>query len=148
PTRPEHPRRMGGRVIAGRLALVAACVLATGAALRVAAASDLAPSARLDRLPLVIDGWRGADDAPLDADAAREVNSDAYVLRDYARGAEQLGLYVAYYATQRSGRTIHSPLNCLPGTGWEWLERGQRTVAVPGGATIAVNRALAQRDAD
>ncbi len=33
-----------------------------------------------------------------------------------------VGLYIAYYATQRPGVSIHSPLHCLPGTGWEALE--------------------------
>jgi len=135
-------------VIARRLILVACLVMSTGAVLRLSAAADSAPAASLHGVPLAIDAWRGRDDAPLDADTLRVLQADDYLLRTYARDSRPLGLYIAYYATQRSGHTVHSPLNCLPGTGWEWLERGRVPIAVADGSPIVVNRAVAQRDAD
>ena len=134
-------------MIALRLLLVALCVAATGGALKLAAASDNAPAARLESLPFSIDTWRGHDDGRLDAETEQSVQADAYTLRTYTRKATAAGLYVAYYATQRSGHTIHSPLNCLPGTGWTWLERGTQRLNA-GGTPIEVNRALAQKDSD
>lgn len=134
-------------MIAPRLLLVALCVAATGGALRLAAASDTAPAARLASLPFSIDAWHGRDDGRLDAETERAVQADSYTLRTYTRKATAAGLYVAYYATQRSGHTIHSPLNCLPGTGWTWLERGTERLDA-GGTPIEINRALAQKDSD
>ena len=29
-----------------------------------------------------------------------------------------IGLFIGYFPTQRTGVTIHSPKNCLPGAGW------------------------------
>jgi EpsI family protein len=29
-----------------------------------------------------------------------------------------VGLFIGYFATQRTGQTIHSPKHCLPGAGW------------------------------
>lgn len=87
---------------------------------------------------------------------------DQYLLRAYAppgvaagvtprvaRDAEAaavppFSLYVGYYRSQAQGRTIHSPKNCLPGSGWEALHAREATVAA-GGREVPVNRYLLQR---
>lgn len=69
----------------------------------------------------------------------------ADTMKDDSRGAVPVTLFVAYYASQRSGHTIHSPLNCLPGTGWEWVERKQRRIDVAPGQTIELNGNVARR---
>lgn len=132
---------------ASRLTVIAICIAATAGALRLSAATDLAPAARLSTLPWTIGAWRGRDDGRLDADTERTLKADAYTLRTYTAGANQVGLYIAYYATQRSGHTIHSPLNCLPGNGWSWLDRARTNVATASGP-IEINRAIVQKDAD
>lgn len=53
-------------------------------------------------------------------------------------------LYVGYYDRQTSGRTIHSPKNCLPGAGWEPLTSTVEVVETPAGP-ITVNRYLIQK---
>ena len=32
--------------------------------------------------------------------------------------SQPIGLFIGYFPTQRTGVTIHSPKNCLPGAGW------------------------------
>ena len=64
-----------------------------------------------------LSGWRALDDSRLDRQTEQVLRADSYLLRTYTRGSAPVTLFVAYYATQRSGHTIHSPLNCLPGTG-------------------------------
>jgi EpsI family protein len=135
---------MGERVL-----VIALCVMTTHAALRLTAAADIAPAAHLATLPFAIDGWRSRDEGRLDRETEQTLQTDAYLLRTYVRGAVALGVYVAYYATQRSGHTIHSPLNCLPGTGWSWLDRGRERLPIGGEARpIEINRAIAQKDND
>jgi EpsI family protein len=34
------------------------------------------------------------------------------------RQAPPIGLFIGYFPSQRTGSTIHSPRNCLPGAGW------------------------------
>ena len=52
---------------------------------------------------------------------------DDYLSRAYYRAdGAVVGLYMGYYGSQRQGDTIHSPLNCLPGAGWEPVSRGPR----------------------
>ena len=52
-------------------------------------------------------------------------------------------LYVGYYNRQTSGKTIHSPRNCLPGSGWEPLTNSVSTIATAAGP-VQVNRYLIQ----
>lgn len=54
-------------------------------------------------------------------------------------------VYVGYYDSQTQGRTIHSPKNCLPGSGWEALASREITLETDGGP-IPANRYLLQRD--
>lgn len=65
-------------------------------------------------------GWRqlGRDDR-FDVQTESILRADDYILRNYQSPDGRIAsLYVGYYATQRNGATYHSPLNCLPGSGW------------------------------
>jgi EpsI family protein len=74
-----------------------------------------------------------------------------YLLREYVQpgepGADErwFSVYVGYYDTQTRGRTIHSPKNCLPGSGWEALNATRVMIPTPQGE-IEVNRYLLQRE--
>ncbi len=58
-----------------------------------------------------------------------------------------LGLYIAYYREQRPGVSVHSPLHCLPGTGWE--PEDARTVDIAGGAMSArMKRLIVRKNLD
>jgi EpsI family protein len=57
-------------------------------------------------------------------------------------------LYLAYFPTQRTGDTIHSPRNCLPGGGWVPIESGQIRIALPSQSSISVNRYIITKAAD
>jgi EpsI family protein len=64
-----------------------------------------------------------------------------------------VGVYIGYYQSQRQGDTMHSPLSCLPGAGWEPLSKSALRVTVdssPGGAPreIEINRYLIQKGLD
>jgi EpsI family protein len=130
-----------------RFLIVACLMIATGGVLRAVAARDLAPEATaLNALPLQIGDWRGQDAGRLDRDTEAVLQADSYLMRTYARGQLPVDLFVAYYATQRSGHTIHSPLNCLPGTGWEWVTRRRAHVALRSGQAIEINANVARKN--
>ena len=70
------------------------------------------------------------------------------------RRGRALGLYIGYYKSQREGESIHSPLNCLPGSGWLPMSSGRMAIPVQAAAdsqstgpssTIEVNRYLVQK---
>ena len=84
----------------------------------------------LKEFPGELGAWRrlGAD-ARFDAATEAVLRADDYVSRDYTTGAGRAAsLYVGYYGTQRIGATYHSPLNCLPGTGWELTDPARVTI--------------------
>ena len=85
-----------------------------------AAGEARAPRKALAEFPVEFGGWRQSGrDVRFDAATEAVLRADDYVSRDYARGdGRTASLYVGYYLTQRTGATYHSPLNCLPGSGW------------------------------
>jgi EpsI family protein len=100
---------------------MAALLILGGAVVNFWAAAGEARVARraLSEFPAEVGGWRQAGrDVRFDAATEAVLRADDYVSRDYAAGGRTASLYVGYYATQRTGATYHSPLNCLPGSGW------------------------------
>ena len=95
----------------------------------------------LAQLPYTIDGWRAFDMEPLSDDVLAQVGVDDYASRQYLRadGAAAVNVYVGYYASQRQGDTIHSPMNCLPGAGWQPIETSRQTITA-GDTRVDVNR--------
>ena len=83
----------------------------------------------------------GSEDRALDAAELEANGASNYLLRFFTDSVTGKGfsVYVGYYAHQRDGKTIHSPKNCLPGSGWEPLSADIRQVEVPGGP-VAINR--------
>jgi EpsI family protein len=85
------------------------------------------PTPPLTQLPGAIDGWT-AQDFPLDAETLGVLGDGRFLNRVYTklgpggRPAEvPVSLFIGYFPTQRSGQSIHSPQNCLPGAGWAFL---------------------------
>ncbi|MGC2333752.1 MAG: exosortase C-terminal domain/associated protein EpsI [Candidatus Acidiferrales bacterium] len=102
----------------------------------------------LHDLPYTLGAWSG-EEQPLEEEAVQAVGVSDYTNRVYARLAgTPVQLYVGYYASQRSGDTIHSPKNCLPGAGWDPIRSGYATILVPGGRKIVVNEYVIQQDQD
>lgn len=74
---------------------------------------------RLDHFPLSVGGWTGRELPSLSEGERRVLRADDYLFRIYERDGMRVGLFVAYYQSQKSGDALHSPKNCLPGSGWE-----------------------------
>ena len=101
--------------------------------------------------PMQIGGWRAVVDPPIEEDILKVLGVDDYLSRAYYRAnGGAVGLYMGFYASQRQGDTIHSPMNCLPGAGWEPISEGQLQIANVDGAgrTITVNRYVIQKGLD
>jgi len=86
--------------------------------------------APLSQLPMTLGSWRGVREPPFANRVLEVLGVDDYITRGYFRSAQSaVGLYIGYYRSQRQGETIHSPLNCLPGSGWEPVSR--TTIRIP-----------------
>ena len=57
-----------------------------------------------------------------------------------------INFYIAWYDTQRAGRSAHSPRSCLPGGGWQIKSLTQRSLPGirAGRDALRVNRVLIQ----
>jgi exosortase D (VPLPA-CTERM-specific) len=63
-----------------------------------------------------------------------------YVMREYIKDGRIGNIYVGYYSSQKSGATYHSPLNCLPGAGWEMQNPELVEIKTTDGKTFQANR--------
>jgi len=111
-----------------RLWLIVLLMSFTALVLHVRGDVDRVPYSRpLDELSTVI-GTRTAIDVPLDDETLAILGKGSFLNRLYlpdqnapaanSSDRAEIGLYIAYFPTQRTGQSIHSPQNCLPGAGW------------------------------
>jgi len=97
---------------------------------------------RFVSFPATIGEWHGHA-ALLEPQVVNSLALEDYVLSDYSKSdGKAVNLYVAYYASQRTGESPHSPLVCIPGEGWS-ITKFQRTSY---GAEHPLNRAIIERN--
>ncbi|MGA9883710.1 MAG: exosortase C-terminal domain/associated protein EpsI [Candidatus Acidiferrales bacterium] len=97
-------------------------------------------------VPYIVGRWNGQDQ-PLEPQVVQAVGVTDYVNRFYFRSSsDPVQLYVGYYRSQRTGDTIHSPKNCLPGAGWDPIRSAYTTIQLSSGRNIIVNEYVIQRD--
>jgi EpsI family protein len=100
----------------------------------------------LREFPRQVGAWeQSGGDEKLDRETLDVLRASDYLLRNY-RGADgrMMNFYVGYYQSQREGATYHSPLNCLPGSGWVMSEPGEITITPQGRPAFVANRYLIQ----
>lgn len=136
----------------GRAIALCLCLALTAVFMASARHSE-APIARIpfERFPMTLESWRAVQNPPMDEDVLRVLGVDDYLSRAYYRADDAgVGLYIGFYGSQRQGDTIHSPLNCLPGAGWQPLSQGRLRIADAGGPghDIEVNRYVVQKGLD
>ncbi len=108
---------------------------------------SLPPRQPLAQLSSTVGRWQSAGDVAIDDDSLKVLNADDYVSRAYINGRRDVDLFIAYYSSQRQGGTMHSPLNCLPATGWQPMTAGMVVIdAHP--APITASRVVIQKGLD
>jgi len=96
----------------------------------------------LKNFPIQVGDWKQVGvDGRFDAQTMSVLRASDYILRNYGSGQGQTAnLYVGYYATQRDGASYHSPLNCLPGAGWNMVDPALITISLPNGQSFLANK--------
>ena len=73
----------------------------------------------LKEFPKVIGDWKAVNEQIIDQRSMAVLLVDDYIMRTYVNSkGEAVGLYVGYFKTQKEGKQVHSPRQCLPGAGW------------------------------
>jgi EpsI family protein len=94
-----------------------------------------------------IAGFSGADNRALDEPTMHALNPTSYLSRTYSNGSLNAELFIAFYAQQRAGESMHSPKHCLPGAGWEiWNYDTMRIPAA--GQVYTVNKYSISRESE
>ena len=100
----------------------------------------------LNGFPKQIESWEQVGgDEKFDDKTMAVLRASDYLLRNYgASDGRVLNFYVGYYASQREGATYHSPLNCLPGSGWVMSEPDRVTISPQGRPAFVANKYIIQ----
>lgn len=61
-----------------------------------------------------------ASDLQIDQETLAVLGAGDFLSRVYTNDGQvpPIGLFIGYFPSQRTGATMHSPRNCLPGSGW------------------------------
>jgi exosortase D (VPLPA-CTERM-specific) len=97
---------------------------------------------RFVTFPATIGEWRGHPSL-LEPQVEHGLALEDYILSDYSKpDGKIVNLYVAYYASQRTGESPHSPLVCIPGDGWTITKLERTSYRADG----PLNRAIIERN--
>lgn len=105
----------------------------------------------LKEFPSQLGSWRqSGSDTRFDAETEKVLRADDYLSRNYqSPDGRVASFYTGYYASQRTGATYHSPLNCLPGSGWVMSDEARITITPAGGRpSFQANRYVIQNGDD
>lgn len=131
------------RLLHNRYAQILTLVLIVQAALFYTAAhGERIPLAQpLADFPSQVGSWTLRQTGVVEPETLAILKADDILTRWYTGPQGGANLFVAYFKTQRTGQSPHSPKNCLPGAGWSPSETGYLDVPIPGrNETIHINR--------
>lgn len=102
----------------------------------------------LATFPNDIEDWRG-ETKSMELQYINALKFEDYLLSNFSNNKKGLELYIAYYDSQRKGESAHSPKSCLPGAGWQIVDRGEERIHYTNKQSsqnaISVNRMLVKR---
>lgn len=98
----------------------------------------------LSTLPATFGDWRLLQEGVVEEDTREVLKADDLLTRWYVGPEGGANLFMAYFKTQRTGQSPHSPKNCLPGSGFQPSESGRIDVKV-GDRTININKYIVSK---
>lgn len=138
---------MFSRIQTTRLTITAALLVGTIILMHnISHGEVIVPRHPLSNIPYKVGEWSGRE-APLSDSIVQAVGVSDYTNRWYSNDtAGPVQFYVGYYGSQKTGDTMHSPKNCIPGSGWEPIQAELATIPVANGRQIVVNEYVIERD--
>jgi EpsI family protein len=139
--------------VASNIRFTVAAILLVGAAifLRGWQRGEVIPVHRqFSSFPSRVGEWAGRDES-ISPDILETLGPGDFLARTYQLDSTILpsvSLFVAYFPSQRFGSTLHSPKNCLPGSGWSALESSKIEISLPGRRPFIANRYLIAKGAE
>lgn len=109
------------------------------------------PRKSLAEFPKTLGDWTAVSEQKIDDRSMEILQVDDYFIRNYRNSnGEIIMLYIGYFESQREGKGIHSPRQCLPGAGWLPVDTSVYQMEVPGHnpETIPVNKFIMGKGLD
>jgi EpsI family protein len=110
------------------------------------------PTAKpLSQFPVRVAGYTKIIDWPLDKETLDVLKVTDYIDRGYwqpGMDRDLMTLYIAYFSSQRTGATIHSPKNCLPGAGWNPVQSSTYQMQLDDGRKVPINLYVLRKGLD
>jgi EpsI family protein len=109
-------------------------------------AEVLPPRDELGSFPVRVAAWTGRD-IVISEETRRILGDGEFLHRVYRSSQDEAAVefFLAFFPSQRTGSSIHSPKNCLPGAGWVPVESSHVALERPGGKRAYVNRFIIQK---
>jgi EpsI family protein len=106
-------------------------------------------AAPLSTFPLTFGNWSLLREGVVEKDELEVLRADDVLTRVYKNESSRAAasLFIAYFKSQRTGQSPHSPKNCLPGSGWQPEQSGRIDIPV-GSRSIHVNRYVVSNGSD
>jgi EpsI family protein len=136
-----------------RIRFIVALVLLVGTALFLEARNRgevFPPRMPLSSFPHQLGNWNGTD-VEIGKEILDVLGPGDFLLRVYRDDENRqpsTDLFIAYFPSQRTGDTIHSPKNCLPGAGWTPIDSARIALNVNGHPPFPVNRYVIAKGPD
>lgn len=134
-----------------RFAVAACLLIVTALLLQARGKSEVFPSReKLSQLPHHLGDWTGIDVA-IPEDQLEILGAGDFLLRVYRTpdlAQPYVDLFIAYFPSQRSGESIHSPKNCLPGAGWSPVGAKRLQLSLPGHTPFEANQYVIAKGED
>lgn len=108
--------------------------------------AEAVPSATpLSTFPTQIGEWKGNTDR-FDQRIYDVLGvDDSFLANYYGPDNRLVQLYIGFYESQREGDIIHSPRNCMPGSGWNITRNVYRFLSLADGKKVKVRQLLLEK---
>lgn len=134
-----------------RFSVPALLLLTTGLFLHARSEREYRPHAEpLAAFPVAMGSWQGHD-IEIRRDVLDILGPGEYLSRFYVNTSLPIGyvdFFIGYFPSQKAGNAAHSPKNCLPGSGWSFVDVRPVELSVAGTAPFKANRAIIQKGLD
>lgn len=108
---------------------------------------NIEPNKSFSTFPKQMGDWVG-EEKYFDQRIYDKLGVDDSIICSYRnQDGHTIELYIGFYQRQRQGVLIHSPKNCMPGAGWNFVKTRKAAINIgnPNHKTIVVNNILLQK---
>ncbi|GFE60851.1 exosortase A [Geobacter sp. AOG2] len=119
-----------------------------GVALFINLHSDVSvpPNRPFNEFPMQVKAWQMAGQSEFSANVLSVLKPTDYLYRQYKNAdGKVVGLYIGFHGGGKESGEIHSPRNCLPGSGWYEISAKRGTLEIPSGGSVKLVRSVYQK---